>query len=386
MRSRVLLGLSLIATAAVVGCSSGGVNWTAVGAEPLELLSQASGRADAPTARGQKGEPAPRRGNPLNFGEDVPAVAREQRVVRVRATVNGDPILDEEVMAAAAQDLIAARTDKEKADALNKKLTEMIDRELVIQDAVTKLSHKGGERFLRELKKAAHKEFDEKWIKRMMHHNKLESEEDLKRFLRANGMPFQMIRRQWERNFISMEYMRFRIELHLAKIGHLQVAEYYEKHKDQFTVGDSARWQDLFVASARHPRPEDARKLAEALAERVKKGEDFVKLAKVYDNGESSLREQAEGIGHKHGEIKPAEAESVVFALRKGDVAVVEIENGFHVVRLLERQYAGLRPFDEKVQKEVKNKLRNEVYQRESKRIIDELKRRAIIEIATEVH
>ena len=77
---------------------------------------------------------------------------------------------------------------QEKANALNKKLTEMIDRELVIQDAVAKLKDRGA-RFLKELQKAARKEFDDKWVKRIMRGNKLETEEDLKQFLRANGMP-----------------------------------------------------------------------------------------------------------------------------------------------------------------------------------------------------
>ena len=62
----------------------------------------------------------------------------------------------------------------------------------------------------------------------------------------------------------------------------------------------------------------------------------------------------------------------------------MELETGFHVVRLVKRQHAGRMPFDEKVQKQIRDKLRNQVFQREMKRLVDSLKRTAVIEIATD--
>src|SRR5262249_39613114 len=133
------------------------------------------------------------------------------------------------------------------------------------------------------------------------------------------------------------------------------------------------------------PRPPGggaARAFAEVLANRVRKGEDFVRLAEEYDNGDSQYRKY-EGAGRKRGEIRPAEAESVLFGLKDGDAAVVEIGSGFHVVRLVKRERAGPMPFDDKVQKQIRDKLRGELFQREMKRIVTELRRKAVVEIAT---
>src|SRR5262249_10926101 len=151
---------------------------------------------------------------------------------------------------------------------LNQKLNELIDRELVLQDCTARLGARG-KKFLQQLQEAAAKEFERQWLRRMMQANKYDDEEKFKKFLRSNGMPYDMIRRQWERNFMAMEYMRHRVEPHLMRVNYEQVQEYYDKHPDEFTVEDSVRWQDLFIATANHPSADAARQFAEVLRARI---------------------------------------------------------------------------------------------------------------------
>jgi hypothetical protein len=56
------------------------------------------------------------------------------------------------------------------------------------------------------------------------------------------------------------------------------------------------------------------------------------------------------------------------------------VPNGFHIVRVVSRQHAGLLPLDDKVQKQIRDKLRNEIGQREMKRIVNDLRQNALIE------
>src|SRR5262249_59808015 len=98
------------------------------------------------------------------------------------------------------------------------------------------------------------------------------------------------------------------------------------------------------------------------------------------DAGESGRFRKGEGQGHKHGEIFPHEAEPLLFQMHDGDIEIVERPRGFHVVRLVKRQYAGPIPFDAKVQKEIRDKLRNVVFAREKESIVKELKRKAVID------
>ena len=55
-------------------------------------------------------------------------------------------------------------------------------------------------------------------------------------------------------------------------------------------------------------------------------------------------------------------------------MAVVEMEPGFHVVRVAERSYAGRRPFDDKTQAEIRRKIQAKVSEREFRRVVDGLK------------
>jgi parvulin-like peptidyl-prolyl isomerase len=340
--------------------------------------------ADGP-ARAQKPEESPSRPprlTPLAEMEPERSIdgVKISRAASIRAVVNGEAILDEEVKAASYQALLGAQSLTEQTEILNQALNQLIDREVVLQDAIAKLTRGPGGKFLDKLKDAAHKEFEQQWLRRMMKGNNIKSEEEFKNFLRAHQMSLEMIRRQWERNFMTMEYARHLIEPHLARIGHTQIVEYYEKHPEQFQVPETIKWQDLFVAAGQHPSRDAARQFAETLAARARQGEDFVRLVNVFDNGDSRFRNGA-GIGSKRGEIKPPEAEPVLFGLPDGGVALVELPTGYHIVRVVKRQEAGPVPFDEKTQKRIKDKLRGEVFDREMKRIVNDLKRKAVIEI-----
>ena len=136
----------------------------------------------------------------------------------------------------------------------------------------------------------------------------------------------------------------------------------------------------VFIAAAAFKTREEALRLAESLHARIRGGEDFKSLSKQYCHGDSALRD-GEGMGRKRGEIKPPEMETLLFKAAAGELLpVVELRNGYHIARVESREFAGLKPFDEKTQKQIRGKLREEIAQREMKRMVSELKRLAVIE------
>lgn len=321
----------------------------------------------------------------LELGPDAPG-NKDARTARIRATVNGDAVLDDEVSAAAFPAILSVRSEAEKAELMNQKLNEIIDRELLMQDATNRLSRRGNNKIMQDMERIGNQEFDKQWLHRLMRANKVTEEAVFVRMLRDQGIPVDMIRRQWVRNFVAMEYVRERIRPHLERVGHEQVVEYFDSHLDEFKVEDTVVWQDLFIANARHPSPQAARQFAETLRQRIQKGEDFARLAKQFDNGDSSSREDAEGIGTKRGQITPEEAEPILLRLKAGEVGpLLELETGYHIVKVVKRTYAGRMPFDDQTQKMVREKLKGEVFQKEMRKIIANLKGNAIIEIAKEI-
>lgn len=338
-------------------------------------------------ARPQKPEPAPPPPNTavclISLPIKTPTEAAQARPASViLAVVNDEPILEEEVRVSCYHELSTARTVAEQTQILKQALERLIDREVILQDAFARLNRGGkqGEAFLAELKKAADKEFEKRWLKPVMKQNNITSKEEFLAYMSKHGLPMAVWKRYWERNFMSMEYIRARIDSSLTRIGHTEIAEYYESHREEYTQPDSVHWRDIFIDAGKHASRADARAFAESLVRRERQGEDFIRLSKEYDNGSSGKYREGDGQGHKRGEIYPPTAEPILFRMSDGDIEILEHGQGFHVIQLVKRQYAGPIPFDEKVQKEIHDKLRSMVFQREMKGMINELKRKAVID------
>ena len=335
----------------------------------------------AAPARGQKPEP---KVNMLDIRPEDPG-SPESHGARVRAMVNGQAILEEEVQASALQSMAGVRTEADKIKLLNAKLNELIERELVLQDAEAKLDTKRNGSVLTALRKEATKAFQDQWH-RMMRASGQTDEDEFRKFLRAHGMPPEMMQRQFERNFMAMEYAKGSFETKMIRISHADVLAYYQAHARDYMVEESIDWQDLFVAAAKHPSRDAARKFAESLAARARQGADFAKLVQTFDNGDSSLRPDGAGIGKKPGEISPPEAQPVVLGLKQGEVGgPIEMEGGFHIVRVAKRTKAGRKPFDGEVQRRIRDKLRSTAFEGFLKRFVRELRQKAVIDVAEQI-
>ena len=374
---------------ALPGCGIDRAN--TVSAAQAQDLPQAGQPDPGTVARSQKPENEPpkraKNGSVLDLVAYEVAAPNDSEVkARIRATVNSEPILDEEVREAiypylmATQSLPEPERSTRRKEAFEKELQQLIEREVALQDMFAKLKDRNN--VLDKLKEAAGKEFDKK-LRELRRRSSVKSDEEFKAMLKAQGLSLAGVRRQVERNFMAMEYMRNRILPAIDRISHQQIMEYYNHHPEEFQVSDGVTWQDIFIDASKFADRPAARQFAEGLAAKARGGDDFQKLVMQYDNGDSSYR-KGEGYGHRKGEIKPLEAEPILFQMRDGDIGpVIELTNGYHVIKLVKREYAGLKPFDEKTQGAIRNKLQSETWDREYKRIINDLKRHASIEIST---
>lgn len=391
MRWQVIVGTG---AALLVGLSSGCGGERKVLAydrNMLQEIAQAGLGPPTPLSRAQKPEITPTSTSdtrPLETEPERPTdLVGVAPSARILATVNGHAILEQEVRATCFRELaaIAGLPEKEQLQKQKEILSagseQLIDRELILQDMENKLgATKPGQKALEKIREAATKEFENNWVKNMMEVTQSSTLEELKVKLRQAGMPFEMAKRHSERQFMSTEFAKHNIFPKIEKYtSHLYIQEYYETHPEEFMASDTVEWQDLFVDARKHPTRDAAQRFADVLAARARRGENFSKLAEQFDNGDSSLRDNALGIGQKRGEIRPVEAETTLFRMREGEVSVVELSTGFHVVKSLKRTMAGLTPFDEKAQKRIRDKLRMEIFQRELKRYVVDLRRKAII-------
>lgn len=379
------LGLLGLPALLLTGCA---------GSRDSALLAQAADVAVLPPrgdqaemiSRAQKTDPGPVQGTIFeSVGTPFPPLKQDQGAIRIRAQVNGVPVLDDEVREASILKLRSARTDADRVAAFNSTLDDLIDTELVMQDLNAHLA-KIRPTFMQRLKAAAHEQVD-KQIDTIKDNAKkagvvIKNDEDFKKFMLGQGLSVEEFRRRNERKFMADQYMRSRLDGPIEHdVSHEDIVEYYQQHPNQFKVVDRIDWQDIFINVAKYRSRQEAYDFAVQLAQRAANGEDFVHMATLY--GSDSIYRDGAGFGHLRGEIRPREAESVLFQLKPGQVGpIIELPHGYHVVRLVKRDYAGMRPLDDKAQNEIRHKLENEVFEREAKRLIANLRARAIIEKA----
>ena len=178
-------------------------------------------------------------------------------------------------------------------------------------------------------------------------------------------------------------YLGERLKPLLTGISLVNLHDYYEANPKEFMTDDHVKWQDLFVRTDHFRSRDDAKKYAEWLMNRANHGEDFLKLIDEFDKGDSKSR-GGMGFGEERGKILPLELEPTIFALKQGQVSMMEFDSGIHIVRIAERTYAGMRPFDEKVQNETRKKLQAIASEREYRKILDTMWRRMQPQILVE--
>jgi parvulin-like peptidyl-prolyl isomerase len=300
--------------------------------------------------------------------------------VRVRAWVNGRPIFEDEVIQAAGPDMrrVLSLPDNQRADKMteliNAVIEQIVDQELMYQDACKRIEKNSPKGSLDKMKQFVDGEFD-KSVEKM-------------RAAKVTEAQIREIeptaRRMLERSLISTEYARSRIKPSLDAIGMRDIREHYETHLNEFMTVDKVVWQDIFIPVGPNlPTVDAAKRFAEEMINKCRNGDDFNRLM-VYNEGDSKLR-GGTGLGQRRGEIRPPELEDALFKLREGEIGpVVPFSTGVHLIRVTKREYAGQMPLDDHVQKSVRKILEGQLADREYRRIVRELRTRAVVRMERE--
>ena len=301
--------------------------------------------------------------------------------VRIVASIGKTPIYESEVREAVYNRLSeynrlpdAQRQAKEK-ELFREELRRIIERELVLDEMFARLTAMKQTALLARVRDGANKEAEFR-IKEIRKEIGVPSDDVFRDVLRSRGLTLDGLKRQFARGFMMNSYLRQTAGERMNVIALDEIREYYAAHPEQFKAEEKIVWLDLFVMTGRFKTPDEARLYAAHMHARAAKGEDFAKLASEHGMGDSKLRNGA-GIGEKPGEIFPQDLEPTLLAMNAGQVQVKETETGYHVLKVTERTRAGTKPLDEKVQSEIRKRIQAQVYERESRRLIDTLWKRS---------
>ena len=175
-------------------------------------------------------------------------------------------------------------------------------------------------------------------------------------------------------NFISQEYL-VKVVTAGVTVPEEELKKYYREHEQDFMLPEQIKVRHILIASPKEAPPEEkekARTRAEAVLQRLNRGEDFAKLAGEVSEDQNSAPKGGELAPITHGKTNSEEFEKAAFALKTGQTSgIVDTSYGFHIIRLDERQEKQSTPFGE-AREFISNTLKAELEQKKAREFMEQ--------------
>jgi peptidyl-prolyl cis-trans isomerase SurA len=142
-------------------------------------------------------------------------------------------------------------------------------------------------------------------------------------------------------------------------VADTDMMRYYQEHQDRFAYPEEYQLSQILI----RPLNEDdgaAKGRAEAIAAALKQGENFEELALRFSEGPNAARGGRLGLV-RQGELLPAIEQALAPLPIGGITNVIEVADGFHILRVDDKKPRQFRPFEE-----VKAEIRSLVFQQKS--------------------
>jgi peptidyl-prolyl cis-trans isomerase C len=185
-------------------------------------------------------------------------------------------------------------------------------------------------------------------------------------------------------NFLATQYMQKEI-LDKVTITEAQTKAYYKDHQDAFKTPESIRVRHILIKAAAPTASEEEKKAvkakAEGVLERLKKGEDFAKVASEVSDDPGTKDKGGDLDFFPKGTMIPA-FEEAAFALKTGELSgVVETEYGYHIIKMEEKKEAVLEPYDK-----IKDKVKEMALQDKKKAVATDFVEKALKNAKVEIN
>jgi parvulin-like peptidyl-prolyl isomerase len=252
----------------------------------------------------------------------------------VAAQVNGQAIPTPFVSVLANQ-LLKNDDDVEHRNyAYRRALQQLIDRELLVEEALARGLSADNER-----------------VQQIYNESRLhyKNEDAWAAYLANEGLTRDALRTQIRAQLTAQALVEQETSRVPADVSDAEAKAFYDANPSLFKSGETLRVSHILVRvppGTTPGREAVLRARAEGILARLRKGEDFGKLAKELSEDKASADKGGELAAFGRGQSDPA-FEKAAFALKTGEFSgVVATRVGFHVIKLLGRTASERKPYD----------------------------------------
>lgn len=264
---------------------------------------------------------------------------------------------------------------------LRREVASLVDRKLLYDEFRRAVPAENLPRIEEQLREP----FEQHEIPSLMKQLQVENQRDLERELTRLGSSLADVRRAFNEKVIASDWIRSKVKIN-EEVSPDEMLEYYQTHLSDYEYPTQARWEELMVRKGRFNHPSEAYAELARMGNEVwlrgsasgVRGPAFAEVAKARSDGYTA---QNGGLHDwtTQGALKTAAIDQALFTLEVGQMSpILESDEAFHIVRVLERRLAGRRPFTE-VQAEIRERLKEQRFQAGIEQYLSKLRRDARI-------
>ncbi|WP_158261036.1 MULTISPECIES: peptidyl-prolyl cis-trans isomerase [Pirellulaceae] len=305
---------------------------------------------------------------------------------RIVAIVNGEPILAGDILGPVNQmieEKMASLTPEQresvapeeikqfKEQALKQMLPGLIDIKVVYLDFLRAVPSDRME----EMQGMLGKNYEEYQLETDMKNAGVNTPAELDMKLRGMGGSLEKKKRQFVEKLVAQQQIQRKIRKD-EEVTHQQMLDYYNEHAQEYEKLAKVKWEQLMVKFSEFPNRQAAWEAMASMGNQVLRGAPLNAVAKRESQGiKASSGGQYDWT--RQGSLKNETVDRAIFSLPIGELSpIIESPEGFHIVRVTEREDAGMVPFT-KAQVEIKEKIQNERRQEQMQIYIKDVKSKA---------
>ncbi|WP_235934782.1 peptidylprolyl isomerase [Candidatus Laterigemmans baculatus] len=219
----------------------------------------------------------------------------------------------------------------------------------------------------------ARRAFYESEIPRMLEESKLNSIQELDAKLRESGSSLKTLEHEYQDKMLGAVYIQKLVPRDPA-VTLNELRAYYEKHREEFSHPARARWEQLTVLFSRFPNKQEADRAISDMGREAYFGGNMQKVAK--ERSQEPLA--ASGGLHdwtRQGSLASKVLDEQIFSLPLNRMSPrIEDADGYHIIRVLDREEAGVTPLGE-LQDELRKKIQAQKVAEAEAKLMQEIRR-----------
>jgi hypothetical protein len=264
---------------------------------------------------------------------------------------------------------------------MRREVASMVDRKLIYSE----FRHNVPTDNLPRIEQSLQQPFEEHEVPELMKKLKVDNKRDLEKELARLGSSLADVRRTFNERVIASEWIRSKVKVN-EDVSPDELLDYYKAHFSDYDFPSQARWEELMVRKDKFKDPSEAYAAIAQLGNEVwqngtnkpLRGAAFADIAKTKSDGFTAK----DGGVHEwttKGALQCKALNDALFTLKVGQMSSI-IDGGpaFHIVRVLERKEAGRKPFTD-VQGDIRDRLKEQRFQREADKYLTKLRQDARI-------